>query len=77
MQSIVYKRFLIEGLFPIYMEINDMNENSSWIRVRNSLLDWLCDLEIVMPWSSKYHAALQVGLFHFNFTRNNLMNISK
>lgn len=28
----------------------------------------------IMPWSSKFHASVQVGDFHYTFTPNDLVN---
>lgn len=68
-QSIVYKVIISEGLFPIYCEINTMDDSVIKIFFLNCFIP-----EAVLPWSSKFHVSFLIGDLHYSFTPNNKMN---
>lgn len=76
-QNTVYKCLISEGLLPIFIDLNTMNEG--WIdKVKGVVFNNLCCMcfanEEILPWSSKFHASLTILDRYYSYTPNSLMN---
>ena len=70
LKSIIYKRIILEGVFPINVEINTQGSGK--------VTDWIQNLfvnEEILPFKSRYHSSLDIGQFHFSFAPNSKMNV--
>jgi len=63
--SIVYKTFLIVGLFPAAVELNSMNESKVILAVKNFLAN-----VVSAPYGSNHHASFSLGNFRYSFVND-------
>ena len=72
----VYKTIIGDGLFPIFIDLNTMND--SWFEVKQFVFSKLCCFclqhEEILPWSTRFHASITILDRYYSYTPNNLIN---